>query len=194
MSSELKTNKISPATGTALQIADSGDTITIPSGATITNSGTATGFGKVLQVVSATKQDAFTTASTSYTDLTGLSVSITPTSTSNKVLVIMSIGFAQTQPVGFPNFTIDRNGTDILNGTSGGSTNGLATVYGAEDGSSRSIGGSVCSSVLDSPSSTSALTYKVQCKTSAQTLYVNRYSGNTSHGLASTIIAMEIGA
>jgi len=53
MSSELKTNKISPATGTALQISDSGDTTTIPSGATlaiasgatIANSGTATGFG-----------------------------------------------------------------------------------------------------------------------------------------------------
>ena len=43
--SEVKTNKISPATGTALQIGDSGDTITIPSGATLTNSGTATGFG-----------------------------------------------------------------------------------------------------------------------------------------------------
>ena len=53
MSSELKTNKISPATGTALTLADSGDTLTLPSGATlsiasgatITNSGTATGFG-----------------------------------------------------------------------------------------------------------------------------------------------------
>ena len=53
MSSELKTNKISPATGTALTLADSGDTLTLPSGATldiasgatIANSGTATGFG-----------------------------------------------------------------------------------------------------------------------------------------------------
>ena len=43
--SEIQANKISPATGTALQVGDSGDTITIPSGATITNSGTATGFG-----------------------------------------------------------------------------------------------------------------------------------------------------
>ena len=179
---------------------DSGDTFTLPSGstlnvasgATISNAGTASGFSKVLQVVQATKVDAFTTTSTSYVDLTGLSLSITPASTSNKVLVIMSIGFAQTQPIGFPSFTIDRNGTDILNGTSGASTNGLASVYGAEDGSARSIGGSVCSSVLDSPSSTSALTYKIQCMTSAQTLYVNRYSGNTNHGLASTIIAMEI--
>ncbi len=43
--SELKVNKISPATGTAFTLGDSGDTFTVPSGATITNSGTATGFG-----------------------------------------------------------------------------------------------------------------------------------------------------
>ena len=43
--SEIQANKLSPSSGTALQVGDSGDTITIPSGATITNSGTATGFG-----------------------------------------------------------------------------------------------------------------------------------------------------
>tara|TARA_B100000575_G_C23061376_1_gene611053 strand:+ start:245 stop:817 length:573 start_codon:yes stop_codon:yes gene_type:complete len=43
--SEIQVNKISPATGTAITLGDSGDTFTIPSGATITNSGTATGFG-----------------------------------------------------------------------------------------------------------------------------------------------------
>ena len=43
--SELKVNKISPRSGTDVTLGDSGDTITIPSGATITNSGTATGFG-----------------------------------------------------------------------------------------------------------------------------------------------------
>ena len=41
------TDKLDPKTGTALEIGTSGDTITIPSGATITNSGTATGFGGV---------------------------------------------------------------------------------------------------------------------------------------------------
>ena len=51
--SELKVNKISPATGTAFTLGDSGDTFTVPSGATITNSGTASGFGggKVQQMV-----------------------------------------------------------------------------------------------------------------------------------------------
>jgi len=44
MSSEVKANKLSPATGTDVTLGDSGDTFTIPSGATITNSGTASGF------------------------------------------------------------------------------------------------------------------------------------------------------
>jgi len=43
--SEIQANKLSPASGTALQVGDSGDVITIPSGATITNNGTQTGFG-----------------------------------------------------------------------------------------------------------------------------------------------------
>lgn len=45
MASEIKANKISPATGTAFTIGDSGDTFTIPSGVTLTNNGTASGFG-----------------------------------------------------------------------------------------------------------------------------------------------------
>ena len=49
--SEVKTDKISPATGTAFTLGDSGDTFTVPSGASIVNSGTATGFGGgILQV------------------------------------------------------------------------------------------------------------------------------------------------
>jgi hypothetical protein len=44
--SELKVNKVTPRSGTTVTLGDSGDTITIPSGATITNSGTATGFGE----------------------------------------------------------------------------------------------------------------------------------------------------
>ena len=44
MSSEVKANKLSPATGTDVTLGDSGDTFTVPSGATIVNSGTATGF------------------------------------------------------------------------------------------------------------------------------------------------------
>ena len=45
MSSELKVNKISPESGTDVTLGDSGDTFTIPAGATISNNGTANGFG-----------------------------------------------------------------------------------------------------------------------------------------------------
>jgi hypothetical protein len=45
MTSEIKVDKISPASGTSFTFGDSGDTFTVPSGVTIANSGTATGFG-----------------------------------------------------------------------------------------------------------------------------------------------------
>ena len=48
MASEIKVNKISPATGTALQISDSGDTTTIPSGATVTAAGTINVTGTII--------------------------------------------------------------------------------------------------------------------------------------------------
>jgi len=44
--SEVKVNKISPRSGTTVTLGDSGDTFTIPAGATITNNGTQTGFGR----------------------------------------------------------------------------------------------------------------------------------------------------
>ena len=43
--SKIEVDKVIPQSGTALQVGDSGDTITIPAGATITNNGTANGFG-----------------------------------------------------------------------------------------------------------------------------------------------------
>lgn len=49
MSSEIKANKISPATGTAFTLGDSGDTFTVPSGVTLANNGTASGFGDEAQ-------------------------------------------------------------------------------------------------------------------------------------------------
>jgi hypothetical protein len=84
--SKIEVDAIEPQSGTSLTLGASGDTITIPSGATLTNSGTATGFGKVLQVVTATYSTQATTSSTTFAD-SGLTASITPSSASNKVLV-----------------------------------------------------------------------------------------------------------
>jgi len=92
--SEVKTNKISPATGTALTLGDSGDTFTVPSGANIVNSGTATGFGGGILVQQVHTQDGAvsTTTTTSPHDDTipqnteggeFMTLAITPTSATN---------------------------------------------------------------------------------------------------------------
>jgi len=95
--SEIKVNKISPATSTAITLGDSGDTFTLPSGATIVNSGTATGFGggKVLQVVSVTKDGELSTSAGGVpTDITKggelFTYDFTPTSASSNILVMTS--------------------------------------------------------------------------------------------------------
>jgi len=62
--SEVQTNKISPATGTTFTLGDSGDTFNIPSGATIANAGTATGFGETNEPYFSAKGSGTQTAST----------------------------------------------------------------------------------------------------------------------------------
>ena len=47
--------------------------------------------GSIIQVVSTTKTDTFSTSSSSFTDITGLSVSITPASSSNKILILLTV-------------------------------------------------------------------------------------------------------
>ena len=71
MASTILVDKIDPQSGTALEIGSSGDTMTVPSGATlsiagtITNTGTATGFGKIGQVLQTAKLDTTSTTSSS---------------------------------------------------------------------------------------------------------------------------------
>jgi hypothetical protein len=159
--SEVKTNKVSPvgANGT-VTLGDSGDTITVPSGVTFANSGTATGFGKVLQIVSMTASSEVNTTGSTYLD-TGLTLAITPTSTSSKVFIM-----AQCKTTG-----------QLTSGTRGGKV-GLqilrdsTIVYGPIATAiflANSISAMLCQSQnwnqlqhLDSPSTTSAVTYKLQ--------------------------------
>ena len=196
--SEVKTNKISPATGTAITLGDSGDTFTIPSGATLTNSGTATGFGKVLQVVSATKTDTASTTSTSFVT-TGLEVAITPSATSSKVLLIATPAFGAHADNNCGACFL-RNSTELGVADAASSRSVFASnnqyQYSSYNTESHPI------SYLDSPSSTSAITYKVAYKfgnianSTHGTLYLNRGIYDTDNAnyarSSSTIIAMEI--
>jgi len=184
MASEIKANKISPATGTAFTLGDSGDTFTVPSGVTLTNSGTASGFGKVLQVVQTVKSDTFSTAAASYTDITGLSASITPASSSNKILIQVSIGTHNTDAASFIVYQLMRDSTPI-----GLADSATQTTFAATINNDRGEGHSMM--YLDSPSSTSSINYKVQTYASgANTAYINYRAGQ--YNSISTITLMEI--
>lgn len=128
--------------------------------------------GSVIQVASATKTDAFTTTSTSYVDITGLSVSITPTSTSSKVLVSYSV---HGQGVGGTNMgfiQIVRGSTAVGNADGAGNRPGVGSVLPELSGY---VFGITSNSYLDSPNTTSSTTYKLQVKSNtANTLYINR--------------------
>ena len=99
MSSILKVNTIQDGGGNAIITSDGSGTFTpgslnIANAQIASNAAIATtklGTGAVMQVVSTTKTDTFATnPSSSFIDVTGLSVSITPSSTSSKVLINIS--------------------------------------------------------------------------------------------------------
>ena len=90
--STLTVDKVEPV-GSTLTFGSSGDTMSIPAGATFTNNGTATGFagGKILQVLENNLNTTVSSTSTSYV-ASGLSITITPAATSSKILLTLSGG------------------------------------------------------------------------------------------------------
>ena len=151
--------------------------------------------GSVIQTVSAVKTDTFTTSSTSWTDLTGLSVSITPTSSSNRILVNLSLCFqgdAATQ--GYAQLV--RGSTAIAIGDANGSrVRFTLNQYVNQANEARTLS----FMFLDSPATTSATTYKVQLQNQGTgTIYVNRattWANDITSGTGiSSITVMEIKA
>ena len=156
--------------------------------------------GKVLQVVSATKTDTQTyTQSTVRADITGLSVTLTPASTSNKILV----GFKVSHWGNDSHCQIERSiggGSYSIIFSPSGVTGSTTSTHSG--GSHRSIYelNTATMEVLDSPSTTSSITYKITFNNGPGTGsagYVNRASdlntadANSEQGI-STITAMEI--
>ena len=179
-------NNIINESSDTITIGASGDTISIPSGATIANSGTATGFGggKVLQVVSDTLTSEYTTGSSSFND-TGLTLNITPSATSSKILLMMS-GTAYVNTSGNSIiFTFLRGSTNLATGDSSGAY-GFARLQ-SNAGNLLAVQSPMH---IDSPSSTSQLTYKVQGRLESAS-GAGQLSINST---TSTLIAMEIGA
>jgi hypothetical protein len=148
------------------------------------------GGGKVGQVVQTTKTDTTSTTSTSFEDISGMSVAITPSATSSKILVMAALSLsAQTSIV----YKVIRDSTDIFRGDANSNrARGIAGGTSMDDGMLDSF--HYC--YLDSPSSTSELTYKAQWLVQNNTGYLNRavtFSDLSYYVVgASSITAMEI--
>ena len=155
--------------------------------------------GKVLQVVSTTKTDVFSSTSSSFVDITGLSVSITPSNSSNKILVISyinGIGADAASGTFGHQLQLVRNSTNIAVGDTAGSRSVATGSLGGQD--SPPFAQSTTISFLDTPSTTSSTTYKIQTRhTQSKTMRINNVwndETDATFGLrtVSTITVMEI--
>ena len=171
-------DNLEPQSGTSLTLGASGDTVSLTSGAK------TSGFGKIGQVVQGTiLSSEFETTSSSFVD-TGLSVSITPTTTSSKILIsatCSALAIATTSTNGRCIGKIYRNTTAI-------GTDGFELAKIRQDGSyNQEVGVAASIQLLDTPSTTSAITYK---------LYIKKEAGNfvriADAGYDAVMQAMEI--
>ena len=166
--------------------------------------GTISGGGKVGQVVSTNVSAVnLTTTASTFNDISGLSVAITPTATSSKILIIANAGMGNgtqtsnnyirlARSVGGSNTYIARGGS--VNSNETGSMYWRVDQGGQDDYNVHQE----AINFLDTPSTTSEITYKMQWGTNAGTLYLNRagdLAGSSAYDhipCSSTITAMEV--
>ena len=162
--------------------------------------------GNILQVKNAIKTDTASITSNTFTDISGLSISITPSSSSNKVLFrgYVSLG---TEANTIMAVKIFRDSTEIGKSTADSTAANNSTATAKSLNISSTTGKQQMHQlhfeVLDSPNTTSATTYKVKFAEthlhnySGTTIYVNRPHtgmGSDQHGVISSVTAMEVAA
>jgi len=150
----------------------------------------------IKQVVSTAKTDTFTMSSGSFEDVTGLSVSITPTSATSKILVSLTVNAQGGLGVSGLIGRIVRNSTAIAIGDGAGSRE--RATFGPAIATGNAIQMNSAMTFLDSPATTSATTYKLQVKSDnpGVLVYVNRSNADVDSSansrLISTITVMEV--
>ena len=171
--------------------------------------GANSGKGKVLQVVQTVKTDAFSsTTEDTWIDVTGLSVSITPSSSSSKILltssVVSSVYVAGTSNISVLQHRFTGGNSASFVGDASSNRNRVAYATTFEQGvyETKHSGRPFTVTYLDSPNTQSAITYQFQARSgdntgNTSTMYINRSYANTdssAYGFlaTSTITAMEI--
>jgi hypothetical protein len=179
------------STPVRLGIGTANQVLTVNSGATAPEWKTpAGGGGKVLQVVSATTTTQTNVSSTTMTD-SGLSVTITPTLSTSKIMILVSqqVNINRNNTAQAAGWRLMRGATQIFDGD-GLYSRGFLIVTNNQ--TELSLGGFYAISYLDSPATTSATTYKTQGKVEVTTnSSVMNFQFNNCQ---SSIIALEIGA
>ena len=149
-------------------------------GLTFPNSTVQASAGSVLQVVSAYKTDTQTisAATLTFVDISGLSVTITPKFSTSKFLCIFNVVMGNGADAAHGYVRLNRNGTAIaLADTAGSRTSASSCVINTSQG-----GQSMTStnSYLDSPATSSAVTYKLTVATNnVNPTYINRSARDT---------------
>jgi hypothetical protein len=177
----------SGSTPARLGIGTAGQILRVNSGATAPEWATPAGGGKVLQVVSTTYSTQTYISDTTFVD-TNLSLAITPSSATSKILVLVTQQASLLLAAGSSN-TFSANGRLLRNSTT---IMTMTNFHGDKDSANQDPdnGGVLAMTYLDSPNTTSAVTYKTQGSTnSAQQAVAFQRSGSTS-----SITLMEIGA
>ena len=157
--------------------------------------------GKILQVKQTVKTDTWSSTAASFTDISGMSLSITPTSTSNKILIDVTLNYGGTSNV-YAALKVLRDSTTVVTSTAvaqGNQINGSFAANTIQGSNSNYKVNTAAFKFLDSPSSTSALTYKVQVYVrDNETFNINRPNNNDNDnyimGGTSSITAMEVAA
>ena len=129
-----------------------------------------------LNVVSVTKRDTFAMSGNSFVDLTGLSVTITPTSATSKILVLASVMHMANGNNATASFLFARGGTHIgIANAAGSRKRSMTTRLASMVGISNNATAVSTHHFLDSPATTSATTYKVRISSDGSgAIYVNR--------------------
>jgi len=156
---------------------------------------------RILQVVSTEKTDTFTSTATTYTAITGLSASITPTDAASKVLVIVNIKGASTNGTASAtlNYRVMRGATAIGIGDTRGNRDEVTGSLGTRGFGLGTTINADTAVILDSPATTSATTYSVEGRTEASaTWFVNRAEQDSDNGFyftsISSVTLMEVSA
>ena len=146
--------------------------------------------GHVIQAVSSYTGVKTTVTSTTFVDVTDLSVTITPTSSTSKILILFN-GHGGHDNTNYFLWNIVRNSTSIAQ-PAGGNYAATMNAYTGDNVSNGFAIQSVGMNFLDSPATTSATTYKIQVATTGNTAILNGRPGNANGQTISSLTVMEI--